>query len=193
MAGQTPPITPTSPVVAIDKLTNAYQTPSIPSTAGKINAMSSLESAALQITSPGSDTLSPSPDFRTTVQRMTPRSKSLVLVLQKPDGTFNDDEPLPARHLRDCNVIEFFDLVSSFSSKPLESFNELTFTFVFVSSEDRVRVVCKDDEAGWNKLKKKAVLFFGLYKDRLDDDEFQVVVEPGDKRNKISAVDVWGT
>jgi len=139
-------------------------------------------------------TLSPSPDFRAAGPQTTPTSQSLVLVLKKPDGSFNEDEPLPARHLRDSNVADFFNLVSEFSNKPLDSFSELTFTFMFVSDNDRVRVVRKDDEVGWNKLKKKAVLLFNLNKTRLDEEEFQLVVEMGDKRNKISAVDaMWGT
>lgn len=184
-----PPLTPKSPIVVNSNLTNGHQTSFI---ARKAIAVSVLETAAIPIKSPGSGTLSPSPDFRRAAPQTIFRSKSLVLVLEKPDGTFNDDEPLPARHLRDSNVTEFFNLVSTFSDKPLESLNELTFTFLFVSSEDRVRVVRKDDEAEWNKLKRKAVFLFNLNKTRLDEEEFQVVVELGDKRNKISAVDVWG-
>jgi hypothetical protein len=55
------------------------------------------------------------------------------------------------------------------------------------------RVVHKGDEAEWNKLKKKAQFLFTLYRTRLDETEFQLVVEIGDKKNTVTGMDaMWG-
>jgi len=185
----TRPMTPTSPVVTSRQPDRDSRTTTIP---GRAAPVSSVDSGSRNpAPSPGLGAMDGSPARQVASYQSLPTNQRLVLVLEKADGSYNDDDPLPHTHLRDSNVNEFFSLVAKISNKALDSLDCLTFTFMFALGNERV--VHKGDEAEWNKLKKKAQFLFTLYRTRLDETEFQLVVEIGDKKNTVTGMDaMWG-
>lgn len=105
-----------------------------------------------------------------------------ALVLEKADGSFDDDNPLPSAHFHNSNVDEFFSFVSETTQKPRNSFDSLTFTFLFASGDDRTWLIQEGDEMAWNKLQRKAHFLCKLWKTKTEESELQLVVEYGDKR-----------
>jgi hypothetical protein len=187
---ETRPMTPISPVVTShppDRDSPASHTPGravpVPTFAS-----SSKDPAA----SPALGTMNASPGPHA-AGHQAPSRQRLVLVLEKADGSYNDDDPLPHTHLRESNVNEFFSLFAETSNKSLDSLECLTFTFMFAPAAANKRVVHKGDEVEWDKLKKKVVFFFNLLKTDLDMEEFQVVVQIGDRKNRVTVMDaMWG-
>jgi len=186
----TRPMTPTSPAVASHLLDRDNQTST---TTGRAVPVSSFASGSSNpATSPGLGALNTSPAPPIAGNQALSTNQRLVLVLEKSDGSYNDDDPLPHTHLRDSNVNEFFSLVAEISNKPLDSLHCLTFTFMFAPLSNQ-RVIQKGDEAEWSKLKKKVLFLFNINRIRMDDTEFQLVVEIGDKRNIVTGMDaMWG-
>jgi hypothetical protein len=119
------------------------------------------------------------------IPQALPTNPPPSLVLQKADGSFDDENPLPSAHFRNSNVDEFFAFVSQMTTKPRDSFDKLTLTFMFASGDDRTWLIQKGDETAWNKLKKKGKFLCNLYRTRLEDEDFQLVVEFGDKRSMV--------
>lgn len=186
MPKETRPMTPTSPIAT----STHTEDPSFP-TPERATSVSSIDITSHNpSTSPG-----PEPNNTSSVPLVPNRQarltrQRLVLVLEDANGSLDDDNPLPATHLGDSNVTGFFALVSEISKKPLESLDCLTFTFIFAPGNERV--VEKGDEKEWNKLKKKALLLFKLYRTRSDESEFQLVVEIGDKKKIVTGLDaMW--
>lgn len=171
------PMTPTSPVVT----SNLFQRTSRPlvGPAG-VATVHSFDTSNAVPTSPQQRLVQASPK----PQAANPPP---ALILESADGSFDDENPLPSAHFRDSNVHDFFHLVSEITGKPRGSFNELTFTFMFIvaTSNDRTWLIHEGDDVAWNKLQKKARFLCNLWKSRTEESELQLVVEFGDKKNLV--------
>jgi len=104
-----------------------------------------------------------------------------TLILEKIDGSFDDENPLPSSYLRDLDVRGFFAWVSEATKKPRNSFDKLTFMFIFAEGADCLWLINEGDEAAWKKLQKKARFLCKVYKTRTTEADLQLVVEFGDK------------
>ena len=137
-------------------------------------------------------TLQASPSLRVEMHQAVPTNLPPALILEKADGSFNDENPLPSAHFRNANVEEFFDFVSEVTIKPRDSFDTLTFTLTFAAGNDRTWLIHDGDQASWNKLKNKARFLCNLYRTRVDETELQLVVEFGDKKNMVAGMNaIW--
>jgi hypothetical protein len=185
---ETRPLTPTSPLAT--SIRPGTENPIFASPGGAAPVSSTDTSSRIPPTSPETKTMSISATQQAANHQALSTEQRLVLVLEKADGSFDDENPLHSKHLRNSNVNEFFSFVSEMSNMPLESLDSLTFTFMFALGNERV--VHKGDETEWSKLKKKARFLFTLYRTRSDEEEFQLVVEIGDKKNIVKAEDaMW--
>lgn len=175
------PLTPTSPAVSSNLFQRDNRQAATPGRAAPVQSFDASSTSA----TPGIGTMQTSPIRRADSHQPLPTNPPPALILEKADGSFDDENPLPSAHFRNSNVIEFFSFVSEITKKSRDSFDRLTFTFLFASGDDRTWLIQEGDEIAWNKLKKKARFLCNLWRTRLEESELQLVVEFGDKRNMI--------
>jgi len=175
-------MTPTSPVIPSNSFQRVSRPAATPSGATPVPSFDTRSTAAL---SPGLRILQASPSLHAEQHQALPINPPPALILEKADGSFDEDDPLPSAHFRNSTVNEFFSFVSEATGKPRDLFDRLTFTLLFVRGGDCVRLVHEGDDTAWNKLKNKTRFLCNLYRTRTEESELQLVVEFGDKRKVV--------
>ncbi|KAE9372633.1 hypothetical protein N431DRAFT_466874 [Stipitochalara longipes BDJ] len=179
------PMTPTSPVVASNEFSRTIgRSASTPRGLAPIQGSNDSNTVA---TSPRQMTLQPSPALSADRRQTYPTGQLPALIIEKNDGSFDNENPLSSSHFRDLDIRGFFNFVSEAAAKPRDSFDKLTFTFIFTEGADRLWLINDGDEGAWNKLQKKARFLCKLYKTRTEESDLQLVVEFGDKIMGIAA------
>jgi hypothetical protein len=176
------PMTPTSPGVVSNPFQRENRSAVTPGRAAPGSRAGSHNTTAAP---PGQRTLQASPALQVEQHQSSPTNLPPFLILEKADGSFDEDDPLPSTLFRNSTVNEFFSFVSDTIGKPRDSFDRLTFTFLFVRGGDCTRLIHEGDDTAWNKLKKKAKFLCNLYRTRTEESELQLVVEFGDKRTMV--------
>jgi hypothetical protein len=172
-------MTPTSPAVTDSTFQRGIRSVATPRQAVPVK---SFEARSASVTSPGIGNMQRSPALQAANFPAMLANPPPALVLEKADGSFDDDNPLPSAQFHSSNVDEFFSFVSEMTQKPRDSFDSLTFTFLFASGDDRTWLIQEGDEMAWNKLQRKAHFLCKLWKTKTEESELQLVVEYGDKR-----------
>ena len=172
-------MTPTSPVIASAAFPGPVgRSASVTRGPAPMQNIDTLRSAT---TSPGQRTLQPSPALSADRRQALPTAQLPALVLEKVDGSFDNENPLPPSHFQDLDVDGFFSFVSEVTTKPRELFDKLTFTFLFEKGADRIWIINEGDEAAWNKLQNKAEFLYNLREPMTKKSKLLLVVEFGDK------------
>ncbi len=178
-------MTPTSPVVASAAFPGAVgRSASVtrgPAPMKNTTPMQKVDTLRSATTSPGQRTLQPSPALSADRRQALPTTQLPALVLEKVDGSFDNENPLPPSHFQDLDVDGFFSFVSEVTTKPRELFDKLTFTFLFEKGADRIWIINAGDEAAWNKLQNKAEFLYNLREPMTKKSTLLLVVEFGDK------------
>jgi hypothetical protein len=175
-------MTPTSPAVTNHTFQRNNRLVATPERAVPVQ---SFDTRSASVTSPGIGNMQPSPALQEAKYHAMLANPPLALVLEKVDGSFDDENPLPSTHFRESNVDEFFSFVSETTQKPRDSFDCLTFTFLFASGDDAIWLIQEGDEVAWSKLQRKSHFLCRLWKLKTVESELQLVVEFGDKRKMI--------
>jgi len=172
-------MTPTSPVVT----NNTFQRDNRSiATRRRAVPVQSFDTRSASVTSPKLGSMQRSPALQAANFPAMLANPPPALVLEKADGSFDDENPLHSAHFHNSNVDEFFSFVSETTQKPRDSFDSLTFTFLFASGDDRTWLIQEGDEMAWSKLQRKAHFLCKLWKTKTEESELQLVVEYGDKR-----------
>ena len=172
-------MTPTSPAVTNNTIQKGNQSFATPRRAAPVQ---SFDNRRQSVTSPGIGNMQRSPALQAANFSAILANPPPALVLEKADGSFDEDNPLPSANFHNSNVDEFFSFVSETTQKPRNLFDSLTFTFLFASGDDRTWLIQEGDEMAWSKLQRKANFLCKLWKTKTEESELQLVVEYGDKR-----------
>jgi hypothetical protein len=181
-------MTPISPIVTSGPFNKDKGHAAAP---GRAAPVQSFNTSSIPATSPGQKPKQESPAPQSGIHQELPTNIQPRLVLEKANGSFEIENPLPSTHLRNSNVDEFFSFISETTMKPRDTFDTLTFTLMFIEGIDRTWLVHEGDEAAWNRLKKVAKFLSNLNKTRVEESEFQIVVEFGDKRIMGAKMQNW--
>lgn len=126
----------------------------------------------------------------TPTRSSTPSNRQrLVLILQKSarDLDLDYEDTLSSSHLRNSTVAQFFELYSQRAHVPVESLACLTFTPMFARGNETV--IQQGDDAAWKMMIRKTRGIFMLQSERNPKiEEFEIVVEIGDKKTGVAPV-----